>query len=85
MTAVTLKDKINLSHAKALRRSREQLKVTRVELALCLKLSPKAVEKYESGRAIIDEEKLQSILKALDLKHEDFEKIRRGKGRGLKF
>ena len=58
MTAVTLKDKINLSHAKALRRSREQLKVTRIELARRLKLSPKAIEKYESGRAIIDEEKL---------------------------
>lgn len=84
MTAVTLKDKINLSHAKALRRSREQFKVTRIELARRLNLSPKAIEKYESGRAIIDEEKLQSILKALDLKHEDFEKIRRGKGCGLK-
>ena len=84
MTAVTLKDKINLSHAKALRRSREQLKVTRIEVARRLNLSPKAIEKYESGRAIIDEGKLQSILKALDLKHEDFEKIRRGKGCGLK-
>lgn len=84
MTAVTLKDKINLSHAKALRRSREQLKVTRIELARRLNLSPKAVEKYESGRAIVDEGKLISILKALDLKHEDFEKIRRGKGCGLK-
>ncbi len=84
MTAVTLKDKINLSHAKALRRSREQLKVTRIELARRLNLSPKAIEKYESGRAIIDKEKLRSILKALDLEHEDFEKIRRGKGCGLK-
>lgn len=84
MTAVTLKDKINLSHVKALRRSREQLKVTRIELARRLNLSPKAIEKYESGRAIIDEGKLQSILKALDLSREDFEKIRRGKGCGLK-
>ena len=84
MTAMALKDKINLSHAKALRRSREQLKVTRIELARRLNLSPKAIEKYESGRAVIDEGKLQSILKALDLKHEDFEKIRRGKGCGLK-
>lgn len=84
MQATTLKDKINLSHAKALRRSREQLKVTRIELARRLNLSPKSIEKYESGRAIIDESKLQSILKALDLKREDFEKIRRGKGCGLK-
>jgi transcriptional regulator with XRE-family HTH domain len=84
MQATTLKSKINLSHAKAIRRSREQLKVTRIELARRLKLSPKAIEKYESGRAIIDEAKLQSILQALDLRHEDFEKIRRGKGCGLK-
>jgi transcriptional regulator with XRE-family HTH domain len=84
MTAVTLKDKINLSHAKAIIRSREQLKVTRIELACRLNLSPKSIEKYESGRAIIDEEKLQSILNALDLEHEDFEKIRRGKGCGVK-
>ena len=84
MQATTLKDKVNLSHAKALRRSREQLKVTRIELARRLNLSPKAIEKYESGRAIIDEGKLQSILKALDLRLEDFEKIRRGKGCGLK-
>lgn len=79
MKATTLKDKVNLSHAKALRRSREQLKVTRIELARRLNLSPKAIEKYESGRSIIDEGKLQGILKALDLRQEDFEKIRRGK------
>ena len=84
MQATTLKDKINLSHAKALRRSRELLKVTRIELARRLTLSPKAIEKYESGRAIIDEGKLKSILKALDLNLQDFEKIRRGKGCGLK-
>ena len=84
MQATTLKDKINLSHAKALRRSRELLKVTRIELARRLNLSSKAIEKYESGRAIIDEGKIQSILTALNISHEDFGKIRRGKGCGLK-
>lgn len=84
MTAMTLKNKINLSHAKAIRRAREQMKITRVELARRLNLSHKAIEKYESGRAIIDEQKLNNILKALDLNTEDFEKIRRGKGCGLK-
>lgn len=79
MQATTLKDKINLSNAKALRRARELLKVTRSELAQKLKLSSKAIEKYESGRAIIDEEKIQNILSALNLKREDFEKVRRGK------
>ncbi|PIP96823.1 MAG: hypothetical protein COW00_10540 [Bdellovibrio sp. CG12_big_fil_rev_8_21_14_0_65_39_13] len=72
-------DKINLSHAKALRRARELLKVTRSELGQKLNLSPKAIEKYESGRAILDEEKLTKILNALGLKQEVFEKVRRGK------
>jgi transcriptional regulator with XRE-family HTH domain len=84
MTASTLKNKINLSHAKALRRSRELLKVTRHELGHRLGLSLKAIEKYESGRAIIDEKKLQNVLEALNLNHGDYEKIRRGKGIGLK-
>ena len=33
MTRATLKEKINLSHAKALKRAREMMKVTRVEMA----------------------------------------------------
>lgn len=84
MQAKTLKNKINLSYANALRRSRELMKVTRNELALRLNLSPKAIEKYESGRAIINQEKIQAVLGALGLSPEDFEKIRRGKGCGLK-
>jgi transcriptional regulator with XRE-family HTH domain len=84
MQAMSLRNKINLSQAKALRHSRELLKVTRIELARRLNLSPKAIEKYESGRAIIDQGKLLNILTALELSHEEFEKIRRGKGCGLK-
>jgi len=80
MTAETLKDKINLSHAKALRRSREQLKVTRIELARRLNLSPKAVEKYESGRAVINEEKINKWLQALEITHEHYLRIKKGKG-----
>lgn len=81
---VTLRNKINLSHAKALRRSRELLKVTRQELGIRLGLTLKAVEKYENGRAIIDEEKICNVLKVLNLKRLDYEKIRRGKGIGLR-
>jgi hypothetical protein len=33
MTTATLKEKINLSHAKALKRAREMMKVTRIEMA----------------------------------------------------
>ncbi|HXH76688.1 MAG TPA: helix-turn-helix transcriptional regulator [Bacteriovoracaceae bacterium] len=84
MQATTLKIRINLSHAKAIRRSRELLKLTRKELASRLGISFQAVEKYESGRAIIDEEKLQSIIGALELSPEEYQKIRRGKGIGLK-
>ena len=84
MQANLFKDKINLSHAKALRRSRELVKVTRLQLAQRLNLSPKTIEKYESGRAIIDDEKIQSVLRQLELKREDYEKISKGNGIGLK-
>ena len=47
-------------------------------------ISFQAVEKYESGWAIIDEEKLEKILKALKLSVEEYEKIRKGKGIGLR-
>jgi transcriptional regulator with XRE-family HTH domain len=83
MQAFTTKDKINFSNAKAIRRSRELLKVTRKELAHRLGLSAKAIEKYENGKAIIDEEKIRKILEALNLSPEDFNKIKRGKGIGL--
>lgn len=80
MQATTLKDKLNLSHAKALKRARELMKVTRIEMARRLNLSLEAIKKYESGRAIIDERKIDTFIKALDLTDEDFQKIKRGKG-----
>lgn len=66
MTASTQIQRINLSNAKALRRSREVMKVTRSEVAVRLKVSPQAIEKYEPGRALIDEEKIIRYLSALD-------------------
>ena len=80
MLATTQNQKINLSNAKALRRSREVMKITRAEMAVRLKVSPQAIEKYESGRALIDDEKIQRYLSALDLTQTDFQKIKRGKG-----
>ncbi len=80
MTASTQNNRFNLSNAKALRRCREAMKVTRNEIAQRLKLSPQAIEKYESGRALIDEEKIEKYLSALDLSQTDFQKIKRGKG-----
>ena len=49
-----------------------------------LGISFQAVEKYESGWAIIDEEKLEKSLKALELSAEEYEKIMKGKGTGFK-
>lgn len=80
MQASTMKDKINFSHAKALKRARELMKVTRIEMARRLGLSLGAIKKFASGRAIIDEKKISSFLKALDLTDEDYQKIKRGKG-----
>jgi DNA-binding XRE family transcriptional regulator len=82
MKVFTTKEKINLSNAKALRRSRERLKETRAELGNRLKLSAKAIEKCESGRACIDEETIVKIIEALNLTIEEFKKIKRGKGIG---
>ncbi|OFZ15347.1 MAG: hypothetical protein A2X86_17685 [Bdellovibrionales bacterium GWA2_49_15] len=80
MTASTLKNTMNLSHAKALKRAREMMKVTRIEMARRLGLSLEAIKKYESGRAIIDEMKISNFLIALDLTGEEYQKIKRGKG-----
>ena len=84
MTATSMKEKINLSHAKAIRRSRELLKLTRTQLASRLGITHKAIQKYETGRAIIDEKKIKNIIAALELSIEDYEKIRKGKGIGLR-
>ena len=80
MQPATLKEKMNLSNAKALRRAREMMKVTRLQMATKLSLSLEAIKKYESGRAIIDEEKINKWLLSLELTSEDFKKIKKGKG-----
>lgn len=80
MTKATLKEKINLSHANALKRAREMMKVTRVEMARRLNLSLESIKKYEKGGAVIDEKKIQKYLEALDLTNEDYQKIKKGKG-----
>jgi transcriptional regulator with XRE-family HTH domain len=76
MQPATLKGKMNLSNAKALRRAREMMKVTRLEMSSKLNFSLEAIKKYESGRAIIDEEKINKWLLALELTPEDFIKIK---------
>lgn len=82
MQALSNLERMNLSNAKALRRSREFLKVTRNELAALLGLTAKSVEKYENGRVDLDEEKINKVLRALDLTWEEFKKIKKGKKLG---
>ncbi|NOT80935.1 MAG: helix-turn-helix transcriptional regulator [Bacteriovoracaceae bacterium] len=83
MQPATQKEKMNLSHAKALRRAREMMKVTRIEMARRLNLSIEAIKKYEKGGSIIDERKIHNYLQALHLTDEDYQKIKRGKGIGI--
>jgi transcriptional regulator with XRE-family HTH domain len=82
MQALSNSERMNLSNAKALRRSREFLKVTRNELAALLGLTAKSVEKYENGRVELDEGKINKVLRALDLTWEEFKKIKKGKKLG---
>lgn len=79
MQLSTQKNIINLSNAKALRRAREMLKLTRNDLAKLLNCSYKLVEKYENARVNIDEERLKKILGVMNLSTEEFKKIKRGK------
>ena len=79
MQLSTQKNIINLSNAKALRRAREMLKLTRNDLAKRLNCSYKLVEKYENGRTNLDESRLKCILEVLNLSVDEFKKIKRGK------
>lgn len=82
MLGMSNNERMNLSNAKALRRCRELLKVKRSELAQMLNLTHKAVEKFENGRIDLDEEKIERVLRALNLTKEQFKKIKKGKSLG---
>ena len=73
----------NLSNGKALKRARELRKLSRIELARMLDLSPKTIEKYENGRKKIEKEDVKLFMKALNLTTEQFKKIKKGKGCGV--
>jgi len=83
MQALPTSQRINLSNAKAIRRARELLKLTREELAGRIGFTYKAIEKYENGRAELDEGKITLILEALNLTPEEYKNIKKGKGIGL--
>jgi len=67
MTMLSNMERMNLSNAKALRRAREQLKVTKVELARKLDVSVKTIDRLENGDGPLTEDKLKDVLNALGL------------------
>ncbi|MEC7277660.1 MAG: helix-turn-helix transcriptional regulator [Bdellovibrionota bacterium] len=66
----TAKEIQNESNIKALKRARVALALSRKELAQRLDVTPKAIEKYENGRDILSEARLQKILSALEITQE---------------
>lgn len=81
MRTLSNDERMNLSNAKALRRAREHLRLTKVELAQRMKLSAKSVERAETGEMALTEEKLGVFLTALGIGMEQF--LRAKKGRSL--
>jgi transcriptional regulator with XRE-family HTH domain len=78
MTTLSNMERMNLSNAKALRRAREQLKVTKVELARRLEVSVKTIDRLENADAPITEIKIHEILCALGIGKEEFMRAKRG-------
>jgi transcriptional regulator with XRE-family HTH domain len=70
----------NYANCKALRKARELKKLSRKDIASRLKISVSAIEKYERGADILSEARIVNILKALEIYHEQFIKLKRGKG-----
>ena len=69
----------NESNAKALKRARVMLALTRKEIGLRLNVSDRAVEKYESGRDLLSDQRLERITMALGITREEFNKVKKGK------
>lgn len=84
MIGMSNAERKNLSNSYALRRCRELLKLKRTDIAQSMGLSHKAVEKYENGRVELDDEKIGKILVAMNLTHEEFRKIKKGKSLGIR-
>lgn len=80
MTTLSNTERMNLSNAKALRRAREQLKVTKVELARKLKVSVKTIDRIENGEGPLTESKINEVLSSLGISVEEFLKVKKGRG-----
>jgi transcriptional regulator with XRE-family HTH domain len=82
MITLSNMERMNLSNAKALRRAREQLKITKVELARRLKVSVKTIDRLEKAESPLNDAKIKEVLSALGISIEEFLKAK--KGRSLK-
>lgn len=80
MTTLSNTERMNLSNAKTLRRAREQLKVTKVELARKLKVSVKTIDRIENGEGPLTESKINEVLSSLGISVEEFLKVKKGRG-----
>ena len=80
MNTLSNMERMNLSNAKALRRAREQLKVTKVELARKLNVSVKTIDRLEQGDGPSSESKINEVLSALGISTEEFLRVKKGRG-----
>jgi transcriptional regulator with XRE-family HTH domain len=79
MTTLSNVERMNLSNAKALRRAREQLKVTKVELASKLDVSVKTIDRLENGDGPLTDDKIKGVLNALGISSEEFSRAKKGR------
>lgn len=79
MLGMSNEERVTKSHATALRKARILKCLSRKDLAKKLNVSYKAIEKIENGRDKLSEERLQNIIKAIGITHEEFLKIKQGK------
>ncbi len=78
MLGMSNEERVTKSHATALKRARILKCLSRKDLAKKLNVSYKSIEKIENGRDKLSEERLQFIIKAIGITHEEFLKIKRG-------
>ena len=79
MTTLSNMERMNLSNAKALRSAREQLKVTKVELARKLDVSVKTIDRLENGDGPLTDDKIKGVLNALGISSEEFSRVKKGR------
>jgi transcriptional regulator with XRE-family HTH domain len=70
---------MNLSNGKALRKAREHLRVTKVELAQRMNLSFKSIDRAENGEMSLNNARLESFLSALGIGMEHFLRVKKGR------